>query len=246
MKILSIGNSFSEDAHVYLHALAMQRGIDLQTANAAIGGCSLQMHYDNIVNGSAKYLHNINGGEEWEKDLASLEQILKSDTFDAVTLQQVSGYSGEYESYQPYLDNIISYVRKHQSSARLYLHRTWAYEIDSQHGDFPRYGSNQEQMLQAIRKATKQISEETGTTLILTGDVIQELREGVARFDYKNGGESLCRDGFHLSPYGRYAAALTWLATLTEKPATPMGFMDFDINVINEICKAVNKIVFER
>ncbi len=33
MKILSIGNSFSQDAQRYLHALAKVEGVDLKTVN---------------------------------------------------------------------------------------------------------------------------------------------------------------------------------------------------------------------
>lgn len=243
MKILSIGNSFSEDAHVYLNALAGQREIDLQTVNVAIGGCSLQMHWDNIVKGNVSYLLGINGGEDWEKDLVSIEQILKSEPFDAITLQQVSGYSGQYETYQPYLNHIISFIRKHQPNARLYIHRTWAYEIDSTHSDFSKYDCNQEKMHESICRVTKQIAEETDTTLILAGDVIQALRNRISKFNYKNGGESLCRDGFHLSTYARYAVALAWLATFTSKPVEPMAFMELDFDTITEICKIVNEIV---
>lgn len=245
MKILSIGNSFSEDAHFYLHALAEQRGIDLQTVDIAIGGCSLQMHWNNIVNGSVNYLHNINGGDDYEKEDISVEQALKSNAFDVITLQQVSHYSGQYETYQPYLNDIISYVRKFQPNARLYLHRTWAYEIDSTHGEFSRYDCDQRKMYEAICKATSQIAKETDTKLILSADVIQALRERVPKFDYKNGGESLCRDGFHLSSIARYAVALTWLATLSNKMVEPMMFMDFDFDTIKEICKIVNEIVIK-
>lgn len=246
MKILSIGNSFSADAHVYLHALANQRGIILDTVNAAIGGCSLQMHWDNIVNKGTSYLHNINGGEEWEKDLISIEQALTSDTFDAVTVQQVSGFSGIYESYKPYINDIISFIRKYQPSAQLYLHRTWAYEIDSAHSDFFRYEQDQIKMFKAICEATNKISAEIGVPLILSGDVIQALREHLPEFDYQNGGESLCRDGFHLSVYARYAVALTWLATLTNTPIKPMPFMELDFNVIKKICRVVNEAVFQK
>jgi hypothetical protein len=242
MKILSIGNSFSADAHVYLHDLATQRGLNLETVNVAIGGCSLQRHWDNIVNNSTSYLLNVNGGEEWEKDLVSIEQILKGDVFDVITLQQVSGYSGEYDSYQPYLNNIISYIRKFQPNARLYIHRTWAYEIDSTHSDFPRYDNDQAKMHEAICQATSKASEETGASLISSVDVIYALRRDVAKFDYKNGGESLCRDGFHLSTYARYAVALTWLATLTGSPVAPLPFMEFDFDLITKTCEIVNKI----
>ena len=241
MKILSIGNSFSEDAHVYLHALANQRGIDLQTVNLAIGGCSLERHWSNVEGNKEEYLLGINGGE-WEKGLVTIEQIIKNEKFDAITLQQVSGYSGEYSSYQPYLNNIISYVRKFQPNAPLYIHRTWAYEIDSTHGDFPRYNCDQNKMYEAICKTTEKIAKEVGATLILSGDVIQALRERVPKFDYKNGKESLCRDGFHMTEWGRYAIALAWLAALTNTPVEPIPFMDFDFDTIKEICKTVNEI----
>lgn len=246
MKILSIGNSFSEDAHVYLHALAEQRGIDLKTVNIAIGGCSLQMHWENIENEKSSYLHNVNGGEKWDEQLVSVEQALKSDKFDVVTLQQVSGYSGIYESYQPYLNDIISYVRSFQPNAEIYIHRTWAYEIDSTHPDFSKYGCNQKTMYEAVCNATNQASRETGARLILSGDVIQALRDNVSGFDYKNGGKSLCRDGFHMSDLGRVAVSLTWLVTLTGKRVEPMEFLNFDYNDISKICKVVNQAVLEK
>ena len=91
MKILSIGNSFSEDAHAYLHALAEQRGIDLTSVDLAIGGCSLQTHMENVTNNNANYLHSINGNE-WEQERVTIEEILKSEPFDVVTLQQVSHF----------------------------------------------------------------------------------------------------------------------------------------------------------
>lgn len=49
MKILSIGNSFSQDAQRYLHRLAKHEGVQLKTVNLYIGGCSLQRHYENIL-----------------------------------------------------------------------------------------------------------------------------------------------------------------------------------------------------
>ena len=50
MKILSIGNSFSEDAQRYLHQIANANGDDIFCANLYIGGCSLERHYNNIIN----------------------------------------------------------------------------------------------------------------------------------------------------------------------------------------------------
>lgn len=245
MRILSIGNSFSEDAQAYLHALAEQRGMDLTSVNLAIGGCSLQTHWENVEQRNANYLYGVNGGA-WAEDLVTIEEILKTQRFDAITLQQVSGFSGQYDTYQPYLNKLAAYVREMRPAADLYFHRTWAYELDSAHGHFPLYDCDQRKMYQAICRASDSACLVTGATLIPSGDVIQALRERVPAFDYANGGESLCRDGFHMSlTYGRYAVALTWLATFMGKYVHPMPFMDLDQGLLAEIAKIVNEIVFE-
>ena len=55
MKILSIGNSFSQDAHRWLYKLAKLNGIELETANLYIGGCSLETHFKNLEENNAFY-----------------------------------------------------------------------------------------------------------------------------------------------------------------------------------------------
>lgn len=245
MKILSIGNSFSVDAHAYLSMLAKEAGYEITAVNLAIGGCSLQTHWENIESNSPKYLHLINDNG-WGDPLVTVDEIIKSEKFDVVTFQQVSHFSGQYETYQPYLNNLIDYVKKHQPEAKLYFHKTWAYEIDSTHSEFYLYDCNQEKMYASICDVAKIVCEKTGLSPILSGDVIQALRTRLPEFDYKNGGESLCLDGFHMSrTYGRYAVALTWLATLTNKPVSPSPFKDLDQTLCAKICDIVNEIVFK-
>ena len=247
MKVLSIGNSFSVDAHEYLHDLAKMSGEEIELVNLAIGGCSLQRHVENIENNKSSYLYLVNGKGSWDDDkLVSVDKIIKSDTFDVVTLQQVSHFSGKYETYQPYLNSLIDYVKIHQPSAKLYFHKTWAYEIDSTHSEFPIYDCDQKKMYNSICKVSEMVCKETGLTPILAGDVIQALRTRLKEFDYKNGGESLCLDGFHMShTYGRYAVAMTWLATLTSKKVEPQKFKELDLNICTKICNIVNEIVLK-
>ncbi len=45
IKILCIGNSFSEDAMKYLHAIAKCGGMEVKTVNLYIGGCPLIKHW---------------------------------------------------------------------------------------------------------------------------------------------------------------------------------------------------------
>ena len=244
MKILSIGNSFSDDSHAYLYELSKKAEVEIKTVNLVIGGCSLERHFQNAEANEKAYALCING-TDWKEERISIEDALKSEEFDVITLQQVSHFSGMYETYQPYLDSLISYVKEYQPNAKLYFHKTWAYEIDSNHSEYYLYNNDQSLMYKKLCEASKIAVEKVGA-VIPTGDVIQTMREKIPQFDYKNGKESLCRDGFHLSlTYGRYAAALTWLTALTGKKAEPIPFMELDINILSQISDIINEIVFE-
>ena len=48
LRILAVGNSFSEDATYYLHQILEIAGVENQVVNLYIGGCSLEKHWRNI------------------------------------------------------------------------------------------------------------------------------------------------------------------------------------------------------
>ena len=201
MKILSIGNSFSQDSTALLQLLTDK----ITARNLYIGGCSLDMHAANIENDAAKYELQENG-EKMQNALVGVKEALTSDKWDYITVQQVSGRSGVYESFYPYLGELLDYVRKY-SDAEIVLHETWSYEIGSGHPDFAIYNSDREQMAQAIKETYEKVSAKENLRIIRVGEAIRNL-SAKPSFDYKNGGLSLTRDGFHLSlSYGRLLAA---------------------------------------
>ena len=241
MKLLSIGNSFSQDAHKWLHKLAEKNGVDLKTVNLYIGGCSLETHWTNVEQNNEYYDLEINGGEATRK--IAIKEALEMDDWDIITVQQVSGFSGLAETYEPYLSKLVEVIRKTVPNAKLYFHQTWAYETDSVHGDFVRYNNDQQEMFDRIIKTSEKIAGSIDAKIIPVGRVIQHLRENIAEFDYKNGGLSLCRDGFHLSlDYGRFAAAATWLKTITGVDVSVTEFEDFDTEILKKIIKVVNEM----
>ena len=77
MKILSIGNSFSQDAQRYLHRLALKEGVQLKTVNLYIGGCPLRTHYLNMLDDNVAYDFQFNGQSTGIK--VSIRQALVSD-----------------------------------------------------------------------------------------------------------------------------------------------------------------------
>ena len=61
MNVLSIGNSFSQDAHTYLHQIARKNGDELNAFNLYIGGCPLSLHYRNMLKDDDSYEFFVNG-----------------------------------------------------------------------------------------------------------------------------------------------------------------------------------------
>ena len=209
LRTLSIGNSFSQDACGYLHQIAASMGIDWECVNLYIGGCSLEIHWNNMQSGEPLYALEINGEHQ---RMISLPEALDSGKWDIVTFQQASHFSGRVQTYFPYIDILADAVRKAQPTAKLMVHETWAYEIDSTHGAFPHYGLSQRRMYEFLRDAYTYAAQKIGAELIPVGDAVQGLREDLPEFDYRNGGVSLNRDGFHLSiPVGRCLAACVWI-----------------------------------
>lgn len=221
LHVLSIGNSFSEDAQRYLHQLSIAEGNEIDCINLYIGGCSLKSHWKNALHDEPAYTVQHNGqtllddSDDLKPVTIYIWQALQHRPWDVITLQQASHDSGAYATYQPYLGYLAAYIRKWAPASRFLLHQTWAYEIDSDHPGFTRYQRSQENMYAALCSAYERASKAIRADLIPSGHVIQALRKHPA-FDYENGAPSLCRDGFHMSlDYGRYALAATWYGKLT-------------------------------
>ncbi len=245
MKLLSIGNSFSQDAQYWLHRIAVANGVELETTDLTIGGCSLETHCAHIHDGEAAYGLEHNGGEG--ERAISLQEGLALDTFDVVTIQQASHYSGRPQTYVPYLTELAAYCREKQPGATLYFHETWAYEWNSDHGAFPHYHNDQQEMFRRIEDATAMAARLADVPVLPVGPVIQALRERVPEFDAQNGGLSLCRDGFHLSmDYGRFTAAAVWFRVLTGRLTCTEGFAGLEPALLEKINAVIEAVLTER
>ncbi len=245
MKILAIGNSFSQDATENLHQLCLSAGVDTKVVNLFIGGCSFEQHHNNIINDSKAYEYYLNG--EFKSADVQIKATLLEDEWDVVTIQQVSQFSGKKETYNPYAQTVIKEIKKYAPNAKIYFHQTWGYEIDSDHEGFKLYNNSQQQMYSEILTSSYEFARQNNLPIIPCGQVIQDLR-GRDLFRYDAGGLTLNRDGFHASlDYGRYALSATWFEILTghsiyEADFAPDGT---DKQKIDEIKQCVHKICSE-
>ena len=238
MKILSIGNSFSQDAQRYLHALAKCEGVNVKAVNLYIGGCPLRKHYLNMLDDNKAYSLEFNGVSTGFS--VSIRDALTSDEWDVITLQQASPLSGHFDSYTPYIEALAEYVRKYCPKAKLIIHETWAYEDGSER--IVKFGfDSAKAMIEAIKSSYRKAAELIGADgLIPAGEAMYRATE--------LGIEKIHRDSFHASlGAGRYLLALTWFKYLTGKDISENSFTELDVPVTDEerkiVISAVNDIV---
>jgi hypothetical protein len=213
IKILAIGNSFSQDAvESYLDDLALSANVRLVVGNLRIGGCSLETHWINASEDKADYTYRkISEGLSTTLSNQTLLDVIKDENWDYITFQQVSNNSGIYSTYFPYLTHLIEYVRNNATNpnVKFAMHQTWAYETTSTHSGFINYDKNQLKMYQAIVDTVNTVASQVGIDIIIpSGTAIQNGRTSYI-------GDNFCRDGYHLSlDLGRYTASCTWFEKL--------------------------------
>ena len=235
MNILAIGNSFSEDATRYLHGIACADGMYTEVLGAAIGGCSLEWHYRNMLADNKEYLLFFNG--YFVGFRITLKEALLSREWDVITIQQVSHLSFNKETYQPYVSALAAYIRQYAPKAKLLLQQTWAYEEGSSRlTDIAGYQTG-EAMLADIKKAYGEICDEVGFDgIIPSGEMFAAL--------LKLGIPKVHRDTFHATlGLGRYALGLLWYRVLTGRSVENNSFCDFDEPISAEEIAIVKKYV---
>ena len=237
MNILTIGNSYSEDATRYLHDVAYAQGDDIQVTNLYVGGCTLERHYRNMLSKRNEYQLIYNGARTGF--FVSIEEAIGSKSWDVITLQQSSPLAFDKESYFPYIDELLAYVKKFSPKCKIYLHQTWSYEDGNEWFKTSPY-KNLCEMIPNVARVYGEVADKIGADgIIKCGELMLSM--------YKAGITPLWRDGWHASKgVGRYAMGLLWYRTLTGKSVADNGLSyfdepipDFDIAKVKEIVDSI-------
>ena len=97
LRILGIGNSFTDDGMMYLPQLLEAAGIrNVVLGRLYIGGCSLERHCREYIGSTPAYIYYKSTSNRWEtiSKKATLLDGLTDERWDVVVLQQASGKSG--------------------------------------------------------------------------------------------------------------------------------------------------------
>ena len=223
-KILSIGNSFAVDTLQHVVEVAKTLNINIKIYSLFIGGCSINRHYDNLVNDTNSYEFFVNEGEGFVtlKNI-TIKEALKLHKYDYINIQHGSGDGSRYTDFSSYskivdiitiIKNLINY------DVKFIFNMTWVGEETFNHPELISYNKDQYLMYSKICDVMKNhISKIKEIDYVsYTGTAIQNARKMTPTL--------LTRDGYHLSlTLGRYIAALNFLYTI----------FDFDINEVRII-----------
>ena len=233
MNILTVGNSFSEDSGRYLHRIARADKFNLETINLYIGGCSLDSHFRNMMGDKKDYVLTPNG--EFSRFYVTLKEALLNREWDYISIQQASLRSPDYETYQPFLNELVAYFHKMCPAAKIIIHQTWGYEEGSDMIEKTGFSSHAEMFAKIEESYNKAFLDSKADLLIPSGKLVSMMYEK---------GLKMHRDGFHLSyGLGRYAVGLLWYRLLSGNDVTPNTFSDFDEEVSPEEIRIAQECV---
>lgn len=267
LRVLTVGNSFSVCVTRNLPQMtASVPGCRILLTSAHIGGCSLEKHWNNIVETDAgtprRYAFTIADSstpEKRKKFRSTLNNALKKERFDVITIQQNSANSIDYATYQPYAANLIAYIKKYQPQAEIVIQQTWSYRCDA--GRLKKWGIDNDTMYARLAENYARLAKENGFRIIPSGYAVQVFRaktpvkyvpptkeqlagfkrpdvpsfagDVVGKYFWKKrkGGEKieLLLDANHLNFYGDYLQAAVWFSFLFEKPVTEIKYFPENI-----------------
>lgn len=238
IKILAIGNSFSDDAiEHYLHGLSDAAGYKVMIANLYFGGRSLQTHWERASTDGADYQLRVispDGSRNAFNDM-SVRAAIERENWDYISFQEVSQLSGIIDGYQEYLPKLKAFADSLSTNPELkfILHQTWAYAKDSGHDGFNNYERDQDKMFKAIVDATSQAKDLAGMDIsVPAGTAIQNGRTSYI-------GDKFTRDGYHLNlNIGRFTASAAWFEALfgdvVNNSFVPETLSEYDANLAKE------------
>lgn len=225
LKVLAIGNSYTNDATDLLKQIARASGSDLSDLclyKATRGGGSFKSWYDRYYDNDDhaysidKVLGGINANVTtgtWEgTDGSRFREALENETWDLIIIHQNSSYAPYYEQWGGtglggYLNEFLALLKQLQPQASIgfmLVHSYW-----------DGYGRNKEgdslERWRLIANSVEQLCEDYDISLLIPyGTAIENLRASSLNNEY-----DLTRDGTHCCfGLARYAAACCYYESL--------------------------------
>ncbi len=266
LNVLMIGNSFSSSVGICLPSMVKSvPDCKLTLTNAFIGACSLERHSQNLKAAEKDLKADQYRIDVWKSDGKTLParrgtvlELLKTQKYDIITIQQNSANSVDYKTFQPHANHIIAVVKKYQPQAEIIIQQTWSYRADSSMLN-KRWKISNDEMYNRLSAAYSSFAKETGFRMIPVGDAVQIFRKNspikfkpydpasLANYSWPDkpsqAGEivgsitwrrdkgvlKLFADTTHFNSRGEYLQAAVWFAILFDKKTSEIKYVPGNI-----------------
>ena len=258
LKILAIGNSFAVDSTHLLYEVYQAENPGKQIVIGVLnqGGASLSTHFNNLSGNLRSYNYHkldsaiyANGGK-WKIVVnTTMLEALRDEAWDIVTIQQASGSTPNFDSYNSDIGVIRNYVTGRLSYKPVFAWNfTWAYPDDddllnTNTAQFVENFKNGYGTSEAMYNMINQAVQEkivNGTYsfdyLMPAGTAIQNARAcGLVPMD-------LYRDALHLNNLGRLIAAYTWYCEFEGYNGNDKALTDLKLTNIPAVLALTNEV----
>lgn len=207
-RVLTIGNSFAENASIYASDIAEAQDLDLVFGYLKYPSCTLSQHYENAINKNEVYKfaytdqnspstrHTVKDGSN---EKATIDEALDFAQWDIVVIQQGSMASYDYSTYEKAPD-LIAYIKSKLPTAEIMIHETWSWATWAA-------DNNTKNDFRIIENCYHQLSGDNGgLTIIPSGRAFE-----FARKEGLNVNDS---DNQHANQYGQYLAGACYVASI--------------------------------
>lgn len=238
LNILLIGNSSCVYWPDELYGMLTAAGYtDVNVCDVYYSGCSLQKHWTWWKSGERHYrfdVHNKNGLTQTPD--YNLDDCLRTYNWDVISLQGNMGLFGKNDitgalaNVEPYLDELVAYIRGQFPLSRMMWHQTWATEIGYNLAFEMKTVEQRTQMHQVQQGVAAAVSKKYDLTVVPTGDALEKIRdlplfntpvEGIPIAEVspftRVANNKLADDGVHDGDMGggQYLNACVWFEVIT-------------------------------
>ena len=250
LKVLTIGNSFSENTSVYASEIARSNGKDLTFGYLKFPSCTIEMHYTAAVENRAVFKFDVtfpdgthdtaaqkaaaSSFDDVDGGGATVEYALNYCDWDVIVFQQESS-SSRYASTFEKLGDLVAYVQAKAPNARLAIHEVW------------RWGDWDADQFALIQANTRAAAAQYQLEYIPTGTAFEYARTALGSDTIVND-----NDGHHqhANAYGQYIAGSCYVASLfgisvSEDTFTSHPYVN-DNGQVAVLTKAANDAVASR
>lgn len=249
LKVLTIGNSFSENASAYASEIAAVNGLSLTFGYLKFPSCTIARHYEAAVNNKAVFKFEITDptgkrttikqeAASWDspdpEKCATIQEALEYMDWDVIVFQQESYTSLDASSFAD-LPKLIEYVKGFCPDARLMIHEVWAWGTweNDPDKDFSKIKANYEAAAEA-----------NGLAIIPSGLGFEYAREALGDYTIVNEDDGNYQ---HANSYGKYVAGCCYVGALFGVTIDPDTFKEHaEINkdgYAEQLTAAANKAI---